>query len=105
MEELQRNRGIAINDLLTEFYRDERVYSVIADGKERKLRYSQMTDEQRKTIVNRIYNNATEYSKALYWIKQGHSYTTSSRDTMIDIGNIFGVQVNYRKNKGTVYAE
>lgn len=105
LEELQRNRGIAINDLLTEFYRDERVYSVIADGKERKLRYSQMTDEQRKTIVNRIYNNATEYSKALYWIKQGHSYTTSSRDTMIDIGNIFGVQVNYRKNKGTVYAE
>ena len=105
LEDMQRNRGTAINDLLTEFYNDERVYTIIVDGKERQLRYSQMTDEQRKTVVNRIYNNATEYAKALYWIKQGHSYQTSSRDTLIDIGNIFGVQVNYRKNKGTVYIE
>jgi len=47
-----------------------------ADGKYYDLRYSQMTDEQKKRVIERIMSNNSNYAKVYIWTSNGGKYYT-----------------------------
>lgn len=49
-------------------------------GKEKDLFWSQMTDEQKKTVIERIMSYNSRYAKIYAWTQSGHKYYASNSE-------------------------
>ena len=49
-------------------------------GKEKDLFWSQMTDEQKKTVIERIMSYNSRYAKIYTWTQSGHKYYASNSE-------------------------
>ena len=66
---------------LTAFINNQVKYTVEDDnGKQRDLYYSQMTEKQKKTVVERIMSNNSRYAKIYTWTQSGHKYYASNSE-------------------------
>lgn len=65
------------------------------------LSYNQMTDEQRKTVIERIMSNNGIYAKIYAWTSKGHKYYTNASEysTLKKLGISKGV---FKGDKGFV---
>ena len=65
---------------LTAFLDDKQSYKVKDDTTNtyKTLKYSQMTDKQRKNTISNIMENNAENAKILAWLNAGYTYYASS---------------------------
>ena len=49
-------------------------------GKEKDLFWSQMTEEQKKTVIERIMSYNSRYAKIYAWTQSGHKYYASNSE-------------------------
>jgi hypothetical protein len=88
--------------LVSEFINNKVKYSVEDEkGKRQDLLYKQMTDEQRKSVLNRITTQNANYAKIYAWTQMGHKYycSASERTELMKIGITKNIYIG---NKGFV---
>ena len=90
------------NKRISELVNDKTKYSVQDEnGKYVEKYYSQMSQEQKKSILNRITNQNASYAKIYVWTKSGHKYYCSSSERL-ELSKL-GITTNvYVGNKGFV---
>lgn len=99
--QMQADRGKYVNLLMNELISNRQRYSVKTEnGTYKNKLYKDMTDKEKQQVATTLYTKATKYATINYWIKQGHSYYTSSRDEYNDIREVLGYVngVRYRAN-------
>jgi hypothetical protein len=89
-------RGTIVNDKIKEFSNDKKIYDVIINNTRTSKRYSQMSAEERKLVLSRIYESATELTKIKYWIDLNNVYVFTTYDKMNEHKNYFGTNKNVR---------
>lgn len=66
---------------LTAFINNQIKYTVEDDnGKQRDLYYRQMTEKQKKAVIERIMSNNSRYAKIFTWTQAGHKYYASNSE-------------------------
>lgn len=91
----------------TDFINDKVAYEV-TDSKDKNkkvtLKYSKMTDEQKRQVIERIKRNNANYAKIYVWTKSGHKYYTNSseRRTLASLGITENVYLKNNKLDGFV---
>ena len=102
VEMLNKKYGELNNKIVTDFINDKVAYEVeLTNGKRVKLKYSKMSIEQRKSVLERITNQNAEYAKIYTWTQSGHKYYCS-RDKRVTLSKL-GITKNvYVGNKGFV---
>lgn len=78
LTEINRAYGEWNADELTQFYNNQLLVKVKSGNGYRTLRYSQMTDEQRKNAVQSIMENNAELAKIIAWLNAGNKYYASA---------------------------
>ena len=89
-------------DTAKKFITNKVKYKVeIEDGKYRELYYSQMNDEQRKSVLTSITNKNANNAKIYVWTNSGHKYycSSSKRQELMRLGITKNVYIG---NKGFV---
>lgn len=68
---------------------------------QKNLSFKQMTEKQKKTVIQRIMSNNSRYAKVYAWTKDGHKYYTSATEyaTLKKLGISTGV---FKGDKGFV---
>jgi len=65
---------------LAAFYNNQTLHTVTVNGKQIKMRFSQMTDDQRKATVQNIMNKNATYAKIQAWLNAGNAYYASATE-------------------------
>jgi len=101
VDELNKLYGQMNAKELTDFYSNKTFFKIKSGTKYKTLSYNQMTDEQRKSIVQRIMSNNANIIKIKAWTDKGNLYyadNTLYKD-LIKAGVVKNV---YKGNKGYV---
>lgn len=89
---------------LETFINGRALYRVqMEDGTYKELRYSQMTSEQAKSVIERIMNNNAKYAKVYIWTSKGGKYygTESEVQALKNLG-IRNVYIKTKKTEGFI---
>ena len=60
--------------------------------------WNNLTQAQKKTVMERIYSDASSKSKIKYWIDSGNIYRTSNQNEYSELKKLFGSGIEYRSN-------
>lgn len=96
-DEFNRYRGELNKVRVTEFMNDVVAYEIERNGKTVKLKASQMTDEEIKVVLERIYTQNARYSKIWAWTQLGNKYYATP-DMYITLKKL-GINNIYHKDK------
>lgn len=92
------------NKDLTELFSDKKTYKVL-DRKTNKyveLRYSKMTAEQKKSVINRITNDNAQSAKIYVYTNSGGKYYTTSDTELANLKKL-GIRNVYKSTKKESY--
>lgn len=68
------------------------------NGKRITTKWSKLTDKQKKTVMERIYSEASSETKIKYWITIGNTYKTNNTIEYNKYRKLFGTNVQYDAN-------
>lgn len=89
---------------LTKLMNNQQKYTIqMDDASYKDMYYSQMTDEQKATVIDRIMSNNSRYAKIYVWTQSGGRYYTNASEiqTLKKLG-IYGVYIQTKRYKGFV---
>ena len=111
VEQLNKKYGQLNKDELNKFRLGKSKYSVMMYDKNgnslgyyKELTYQQMSNKQRKSVINRIMANNAKYAKIYVWTSAGHKYYTSKeeRSELIKLGLYKNIFVKSKNKEGFI---
>ena len=69
------------------------------NGKRITTQYSKLTDTQKKNVIDKLYTDATSYTKVKYWVDSGNYYYTSNQNEYDNLIRVLGKNTNIKYNK------
>ena len=111
VEQLNKKYGQLNKDELNKFRLGKSKYSVMMYDKNgnslgyyKELTYQQMSNKQRKSVINRIMANNAKYAKIYVWTSAGHKYYTSKeeRSELVKLGLYKNIFVKSKNKEGFI---
>lgn len=97
-EALSKFRANYINNQYDKIVSGKQLVTVEDEnGKRITTQYSKLTDTQKKNVIDKLYTDATSYTKVKYWVDSGNSYYTSNQSEYNNLINTLG------KNSKIIY--